>query len=216
MSTSTTPPTKGRGISRRSFLGATAGLAGAAAAITVLPSTAFADNGVTVEPGKRGIQLFTVRDVVGRAPNAATGVNGGFRYVFEQLRGMGYTQVEFAGYTQSTSILGRQITPAEIRQLMDDNGLQANGSHIGFSDAAIEAQLDVAGTLGMPHASRERRGRAPPPPNSRSQAPTQRERSGLRLEGRGRMRRRRCAAHRTAPRRRGMRQAVQSPSGGAS
>jgi len=151
MSTSTTPPSKGRGISRRSFLGATAGIAGAAAAITVLPSAAFADNGVTVEPGKRGIQLYTVRDVISRAPNAATGVNGGFQYVFEQLRGMGYTQVEFAGYTQSTSILGRQITPAEIRQLMDDNGLLANGSHIGFSDATIEAQLDIAETLGMPH-----------------------------------------------------------------
>src|SRR5215475_864310 len=166
MSTSTTPSSKGRGMSRRGFLGTAAGVAGAAAAITVLPAApAFAISGVTVEPGKRGIQLFTVRDVITRAPNAATGVDGGFRYVFEQLAAMGYTQVEFAGYNQSTSILGRQITAAEIRQLMDDNGLQANGSHIGFSDATIEAQLDIAEILGMPHL-----GTASIPTNGRTRA----------------------------------------------
>jgi sugar phosphate isomerase/epimerase len=111
------------------------------------------DRELTVLPANRGIILYTVRDVVGRAPNAATGLGGGFRYVFEQLSRMGYKQVEFAGYTQSTSILGRQITPAEIRQLLDDNGLIANGSHISlnFADpASFEAQLDIAQTLGMP------------------------------------------------------------------
>jgi len=146
-----TPRVPGSGLTRRELLAASAGLAAGAAAITVLPGSAFASNGVTVPPGKRGIQLYTVRDVITRTPNAATGVNGGFRFVFEQLAAMGYSQVEFAGYTQSTSILGRQITPAEIRQLMDDNGLVANGSHISFSDSTIEAQLDIAETLGMPH-----------------------------------------------------------------
>jgi sugar phosphate isomerase/epimerase len=70
------------------------------------------------------------------------------------LSAMGYREVEFAGYTQHPSILGRQITPAEIRQLLDDNGLVANGSHIGinFDDpAGFEAQLDIAETLGMPY-----------------------------------------------------------------
>jgi sugar phosphate isomerase/epimerase len=148
VSTNRTP----RGMTRRGMLAASAGLAAGAAAITVLPGSAFAaGNGVTVPPGKRGIQLYTVRDAITRTPNAATGVNGGFRFVFEQLAAMGYTQVEFAGYTQSTAILGRQITPAEIRQLLDDNGLSANGSHINFSDATIEAQLDIAETLGMPN-----------------------------------------------------------------
>jgi sugar phosphate isomerase/epimerase len=156
------------GLSRRRFLTASAGAAVAGAGLAALGSAgmpAFASNGVTVPPGKRGIQLFTVRDVVSRAPNPALGIGGGFRYIFEQLAAQGYTQVEFAGYTQSTSILGRQITPAEIRQLLDDNGLQANGSHIGFSDATIEAQLDIAETLGLPHL-----GTASIPTNGRTKA----------------------------------------------
>jgi sugar phosphate isomerase/epimerase len=140
-------------LSRRGFLGASAG----AAAMSLIPAAAVADavsSGPTVLPSHRGIILFTVRDVVTRAPNPAAGLGGGFRYVFEQLSSMGYRQVEFAGYTQSTSILGRQITPAEIRQLLDDNGLVANGSHINinFNDpGSFEAQLDIAETLGMPY-----------------------------------------------------------------
>ena len=120
-----------RGLSRRRFLAASAGAAAGAAAINVLPNPAFAA-ARTVPRSKLGLQLFSVRDVITRAPNAATGVNGGFAYCFEQLAARGYRQVEFAGYTQSTSILGRQITPQEIRQAMDDNGLVANGSHITF------------------------------------------------------------------------------------
>jgi sugar phosphate isomerase/epimerase len=151
-------------LNRRRFLGASAGAAVSAAAISLIPAVASADDGsddkhgrdreLTVLPANRGIILYTVRDVVSRTPNAATGVNGGFRYVFEQLSKMGYKQVEFAGYNQSTSILGRQITAAEIRQLLDDNGLVANGSHIGFNFAdpgSFQAQLDIAETLGMPH-----------------------------------------------------------------
>jgi sugar phosphate isomerase/epimerase len=162
-------------LSRRRFLGASAGAAASAAAISLIPAVASADDDAadghgsrgepTVLPANRGIILFTVRDVVTRTPNAATGVNGGFRYVFEQLSAMGYKQVEFAGYNQSTSILGRQITAAEIRQLLDDNGLVANGSHIGFNFAdpgSFQAQLDIAETLGMPHL-----GTASIPTNSR-------------------------------------------------
>jgi sugar phosphate isomerase/epimerase len=145
-----------------------------AAAISLIPAAAFAGGGndgggngggggrddhgdggdPTVLPSHRGIILYTVRDVVSRAPDPASGIGGGFRYVFEQLARMGYKQVEFAGYTQHPSILGRQITPAEIRQLLDDNGLVANGSHIGFNfgdPASFQAQLDIAETLGMPH-----------------------------------------------------------------
>ena len=166
-------------LSRRRFLSASAGAAASAAAISLIPAVASADTETdggeggrggppTVLPSHRGIILFTVRDVVSRAPNPATGVNGGFRYVFEQLAAMGYRQVEFAGYTQSTSILGRQITPAEIRQLLDDNGLVANGSHISFNFSnpdSFKAQLDIAETLGMAHL-----GTASIPTNSRFKA----------------------------------------------
>src|SRR5882757_2283397 len=84
-------------LSRRRFLGATAG---AAAAMTVIPSTAYAEDLTnrggepTVLPANRGIILYTVRDVITRAPNAATGLGGGFRYAFENLAKMGYKQVE--------------------------------------------------------------------------------------------------------------------------
>jgi sugar phosphate isomerase/epimerase len=146
-------------LSRRRFLGATAG---AAAAMSLIPAAAYADEDLdsgrrgepTVLPGNRGIILYTVRDVITRAPDPASGLGGGFRYAFEQLAHMGYKQIEFAGYTQSTTILGRQITPAEIRQLMDDNGLVANGSHISIdftNPDSFKQQLDIAATLGMPY-----------------------------------------------------------------
>jgi sugar phosphate isomerase/epimerase len=153
-------------LSRRRFLASSAAAAAGAAAINVLPGTAVAapDGGgpKTVRKKELGLQLFSVRDAISRAPNPGTGVGGGFRFTFEQLAAQGYAQVEFAGYTQHTSILGRQITPAEIRQALDDNGLIANGSHIGFSDDTIEAQLDIAETLGMPYL-----GTANIPTNSR-------------------------------------------------
>lgn len=137
-------------MSRRRFLAASAGAAAGTAAINVLPGPAFAD-GVTVPPSRLGLQLYSVRDVITRDPDPANGVNAGFDYCFEQLAKEGYAQVEFAGYTQSTAILGRQITPQEIRKSLDDNGLVANGSHITFSDDTIEQQLDIAETLGMPN-----------------------------------------------------------------
>jgi sugar phosphate isomerase/epimerase len=157
-----------RQLTRRRFLAGSAGVAASVSALSLGPLAPAAladdrghdhddhgrDRSLTVAPRRRGIILYTVRDVISRAPNPALGINGGFRYVLEQLSAMGYHEVEFAGYTQSTSILGRQITPAEIRQLLDDNGLRANGSHIGFDfadPASFEAQLDIAETLGMPH-----------------------------------------------------------------
>lgn len=149
-------------FSRRRFLSASAGAAASAAAISLIPSVAAASpasdaagaaaGAPTVVPSHRGIILYSVRDVVTRAPDPANNIGGGFRYVFEQLSAMGYKQVEFAGYTQHTSILGRQITPAEIRQLLDDNGLVANGSHITFNfnnPDSFQRELDTAEALGM-------------------------------------------------------------------
>src|SRR5437763_8504018 len=107
------PTQRQRALSRREFLARTAGTAAGAAALTSIgPFTtpALADaRGVTVPPDKRGIILYTIRDVISREPDPANGINAGFAYALEQVSGMGYQQVEFAGYTQSTSILGRQI-----------------------------------------------------------------------------------------------------------
>ena len=135
---------------RRSFLRTAAGatvaisattLAGAVPACAAAPS---AGNGLSIPQGSVGIQLFSIRDKVSAL---------GFRAVFEELARIGYQEVEFAGYTQSTSILGRQITIPEIRQLLDDNGLTAVGSHVGLGNfrTNIQLELDNAQTLGMKH-----------------------------------------------------------------
>ncbi|MFD6445780.1 sugar phosphate isomerase/epimerase family protein [Promicromonospora sp. NPDC060204] len=124
-----------------------AGLAGSAAAATLAPAApaaAAAGKGggrVLVPAGHIGIQLYSIRDKVSSL---------GFRTVFERLADMGYAEVEFAGYTQGQ--VGA-ITPQEIRQLLDDNGLKAVGSHRGISDFAnnMELELDIAETLGMEH-----------------------------------------------------------------
>jgi sugar phosphate isomerase/epimerase len=142
-------------LSRRRFLGAAAGAAGAIALGGTWAGTARGGNGLLVPPGKRSIILFTVRDRIGAAPDS-TGVPYGFEQVLARLAEIGYHGIEFAGYTQSTQILGRQITPAEIRTILDANGLIATGSHGNIPStindstlAAFDAYLETANVLGQ-------------------------------------------------------------------
>jgi sugar phosphate isomerase/epimerase len=146
-----------RKLTRRAFLGATAGAAALTA--TGWPSPAAASdstaNGLLIPPPKRGIILYSVRDRI-TAPPDDTGVPYGFARVFERLAEIGYREVEFAGYNQHPDVLGRQITAAEIRRYLDDNGLVANGTHTSIPSqinpttlAAFEQQLDIAETLGL-------------------------------------------------------------------
>ena len=137
-----------------------AALAGSAVASTLAPTTAgttatAARGRVLVPPGNIGIQLYSIRDKVSSL---------GFRAVFERLSAMGYAEVEFAGYTQGQ--VGA-ITPQEIRQLLDDNGLRAVGSHRGIADFAnnMEQELDIAQILGAEHI-----GTAQAPTNTRTVA----------------------------------------------
>ena len=116
-------------MNRRRFLGAAAGTAAGAGILGGLKlDSASGGRGVLVPPGKRSIILYTVRDRIGAAPDT-TGVPYGFAQVLERLAEIGYHGVEFAGYSQNTAVLGRQITTAEIRQILDDNGLIAVGDH---------------------------------------------------------------------------------------
>ncbi|KAA9108524.1 sugar phosphate isomerase/epimerase [Microbacterium rhizomatis] len=99
-----------------------------------------ASSGVRLVPVNRlGIQLFTVRDKVSSL---------GFRPVLEELANIGYSEIEFAGYTQGAN---GAITPAQIRQLLDDNGLRAVGSHVNLNAGNIDAQIEIANVLGMPY-----------------------------------------------------------------
>ncbi|WP_233513818.1 sugar phosphate isomerase/epimerase family protein [Micromonospora craterilacus] len=146
------------GMSRRRILGTFAGVAGAAAVGAAgIGSPAAAGNGLLVPKPKRGIILYSVRDRISAAPDTS-GVPYGFERVLGRLAEIGYREIEFAGYTQNTGILGRQITPEEIRKVLDDNGLKANGSHASIPStvtpdtiAAFERTLDTAEILGMRH-----------------------------------------------------------------
>lgn len=146
------PTVSAKPMSRRTMLKALAAssvavgagtmLAGTAANASVGPTQAGADTplagGSRLVPTNRiGIQLFTVRDKV---------QSEGFRAVFEELGDIGYSEVEFAGYSQGTG----DISVQEIRQLLDDNGLRAVASHVTLTPDTIDAEIEKAIALGMP------------------------------------------------------------------
>jgi sugar phosphate isomerase/epimerase len=153
-----TEPRPTKTLTRRRVLAASAGAAAAlgAAGLPVLQtnSPAIGRGKLRAEPlipsRNRGIILYSVRDRITAAPDDS-GVPYGFERVLARVAEIGYREVEFAGYTQHTSILGRQITPAEIRRILDDNGLVANGTHTQIDPATFEQQLDIAEELGMKH-----------------------------------------------------------------
>jgi sugar phosphate isomerase/epimerase len=155
------------GFTRRDVFKASAGAAAVlgAAGLPVLATgtPALADDhgrggghghgkGLRVEPlipsRNRGIILYSVRDRISAAPDDS-GIPYGFERVLARLAEIGYKEIEFAGYNQHTSILGRQITPREIRKILDDNGLVANGTHTQINPATFEQQMDIAQELGM-------------------------------------------------------------------
>jgi len=137
-----------RDFDRRTFLRATTAgtVAIAAASVTgaLAPAAQASDVALSIPKDRIGVQLYSVRDKVASL---------GFRVVLEELARIGYQEIEFAGYTQDTAILGRQITPQEIRQLLDDNGLRGVGSHVAITDLRddLQNQLDIAEILGLPH-----------------------------------------------------------------
>jgi sugar phosphate isomerase/epimerase len=131
-------------VNRRQLLRALAGTTVAISASSLagpLLSTAAAKNAKLVPPGKIGIQLFTIRNLVSSL---------GFRAVFEELARLGYKSVEFAGYTSPAS---PGLTVEGLRQLLDDNGLIGVGSHLGLNNFRnnLQFELDRAEILGLSH-----------------------------------------------------------------
>lgn len=147
------PTIPNRPMSRRAMLKALAASSVAVGLGTALGTTAGAASGpaATAAPSggrnrlvpinRIGIQLYSVRDKLSGANSI------GFRRLFEELSAIGYAEVEFAGYTQGGA---GPITPEEIRQLLDDNGLRAVGSHRNLNPNNIDVELDIAETLGLP------------------------------------------------------------------
>jgi sugar phosphate isomerase/epimerase len=125
----------GAGFNRRALLGAAAG--GAAAAVIGPASSQAASSGagLLVPRQNIGIQLYTVR---GLADADLPGV-------LALVASIGYAEVELDG------LRGR--TPAELRGLLDANGLRAAGAHVpaGRFRTELSAVLDAAEQLGMPY-----------------------------------------------------------------
>jgi len=143
-----------RKLSRRSFVGATAGTA-AAAALGAPPALGHGDRrghgGGRLLPRSRiGIQLFTVRDQVAAL---------GFEAVFARLSEIGYREIELAGYNAGPPP-SRRYTNEEIRRLLRRYRLRAVGSHVNYFSAnpaaysfvtQLEQVLDDAEEIGMPY-----------------------------------------------------------------
>ena len=138
-------------ITRRRLFGMGAAVVGASA-LSALPAAASersdasaadsdgymlpVDAGALLPRERIGIQLYTIRNVVGAE---------GFAQVFQRLAAIGYTEVEFAGYDERDS---RLSSLAELKMLLDDTGLRPAGSHMQSGD--IDAEIDKALALGVP------------------------------------------------------------------
>jgi sugar phosphate isomerase/epimerase len=122
-------------VSRRRFLGATAG--GAAALAT---AGAWAPNvvaGTGVPKGHISIQMWSLRDMFAADPEGT----------LRALEGIGYRQIELAGIPPGH-------TAASLRALLDEVGIRAYSGHDGwdvnnFNEASYRAQLERAVTLGQ-------------------------------------------------------------------
>lgn len=154
---------RGLGLSRRQTLAASVGVAALGAVGTAsLASPAQAAAGAPLVPApKRGIILYTVRDVIGRDPGTSPEPSG-FREVLKYLGEVGYRQVEFAGYNQHANAPGGDLNNAagarKLRRWLDNFGIAAAGNHGGVPSevnpttlAEFDRSCEIATILGMDH-----------------------------------------------------------------
>jgi sugar phosphate isomerase/epimerase len=152
-------------LNRRQFIGAAGAAAGAAALSSLGPlAPAALAAGRLIPDGRLGTILFTQRDAISRDPTTSD-LPSGFREVLEFLAGIGFKQIEFAGYRQHANAEGganlENVAGATLlRQWLDDNELVANGNH-GFIPGSwpltqadidrFKSVLELANILGMAH-----------------------------------------------------------------
>jgi sugar phosphate isomerase/epimerase len=122
-------------MSRRRFLGATAGGAAAFASAGAWAPNVVAGTGVP--KGHMSIQMWSVRDMFAADPEGT----------LRALVGIGYRQIELAGIPPGH-------TAASLRALLDEVGIRAYSGHDGwdvnnFNEASYRAQLERAVTLGQ-------------------------------------------------------------------
>jgi len=121
-----------RAISRRTFLTNSAVAAGALVMNGALAPSAWADPlGLPI-----GIQLYTVgADMRKDAADA-----------IRQIAAIGYKEVETAGF-------GSFATAAELRKVLDDNGLKCPSAHLQFDLDNLQKTFDDANALGCRYAT---------------------------------------------------------------
>jgi sugar phosphate isomerase/epimerase len=165
-------------VNRRTFLGGAAGVGGAAALGSWAPAAHAASSNASSNwdrgrkvfpPDQVGVEQFPIRDACMRLDQAVLGrladdprasnvpLPGGFRSVFQFVASLGYTGIEYFSYSQGAN---GPISYAQLRQLQDDAGLVALGTHTAPPAAMLDpatnafsatgqAQVDLAHTLGM-------------------------------------------------------------------
>jgi sugar phosphate isomerase/epimerase len=118
---------------RRDFLRTTAALAG----VSALPSLGAPEwmtraFGATARIPRIGVQLYTVRSLMAKD----------FEGTLKAVAGIGYKEVEFAGYFDQK--------PVEIRKLLDHLGLRAPSAHVAIESLEQEpnAVFDAARAIG--------------------------------------------------------------------
>ena len=145
---------KQRKLDRRTFIGAAAGAAGAAAIGPAMSLGHGKDDDKHKGKGKRlvprdrlGLQQFAIRDSITRLDKTVMGylggpsfpenaadigpqvaLPGGFAAVFQYLASVGYTGFEFFSFNQGAN---GAITNEQIRTALDNAGLKAAGTHTG-------------------------------------------------------------------------------------
>jgi sugar phosphate isomerase/epimerase len=122
-------------LSRRRFLGASAGSAAALATAGAWAPNAIA--GAGVPKGHISIQMWSLRDMFAADPEGT----------LRALYGIGYRQIELAGIPPGH-------TAESLRALLDEVGIRAYSGHDGwdvnnFNEAAYRAQLERSVTLGQ-------------------------------------------------------------------
>jgi len=97
---------------------------------------------------KFSVQLYSIRDMAKDQES--------FLALFPQLKALGFSGVEFAGY--------HGLSAEKIRAALDDAGLVATGCHMGLNDLRLEnlpatikfcktLGMDMIGIGGAPHAT---------------------------------------------------------------
>ncbi len=135
-------PTNHSNLSRRNFLATTAAAVAAGSILgagckktdQAAPTDANAPAGTTAKaPLPVGVQLYSVRT------DCAKDLPG----TIAKVAAMGYNGVEFAGYYDNTA--------ADLRKLLDDNGLKCCGTHTAMDTLSkdnLQATIEYNQTLG--------------------------------------------------------------------